>query len=113
MSAKPFRHSDRGESLSSCEKFGPGERITIEFPVVEQTITYTVPDGIYVTKASAELDELPRTRYTCHFKGNTLIDISPRDTDALYPLYRRDHYKANKAPTKQVTRYVSPYVISW
>ncbi len=24
MSAKPFRHSDRGESLSSCEKFGAG-----------------------------------------------------------------------------------------
>ena len=24
MSVKPFRHSDRGESLSSCEKFGAG-----------------------------------------------------------------------------------------
>ena len=92
---------------------GPGERVTIEFAMVEETVGYTVPDGVFVAKASAELDELPRTRYTCHFKGNTLVDITPRVTDTVYPLYRRDHYRGDKAPLKQVTRYVSPHHISW
>jgi len=65
------------------------------------------------------------TTYTCHFKGNTLIGISPRpeefsltrissddggftelNKEMAYPLYQREHLKGNKAPTKEVTRYV-------
>jgi hypothetical protein len=92
---------------------GPGERITIEFPVAEETVEYTVPDGTYARKESAGDDELPRTRYTCRFRGSTLVDISPRDNDGTFPIYRRDHYRSGKAPVKEIVRYVSPYTIAW
>ena len=72
--------------------------ITIEFPLVVTTETYRLGD----------------TRYTCDFKGNTLIDVSPRDQrPTVYPIYVRDHYKADQAPMKTVERYVSQLVIRW
>jgi hypothetical protein len=51
--------------------------------------------------------------YTLRFKGNTLVDISPRDENVKYPLYLREKYFADKAPMKQVTRYIAPYSIKW
>ena len=51
--------------------------------------------------------------FTCHFKGNTLIDISPRDTGLGYPLYERDHFKKDKAPVKKVKRYVTSRLIKY
>ena len=91
------------------------EVITIEFPMVETVERYTEPTY--------------ETQYTCHFKGNTLVDISPRakitgihedvpQDDGLrtqirraYPIYQRDHYKGDTAPTVKRVRYVSPVVI--
>ena len=102
--------------------------LTLEFPMVEETVEYTVadgecsnplPEGVHWV-ADPGPYELPRTRYTCYFKGNTLVDITPRQERRWlrlgkhpYPIYPRDHYKANKAPMKKVTRYVAPYTISW
>jgi len=88
--------------------------VTIEFPMVETTERWTEP-----TYA---------TTYTCQFKGNTLVDISPRasipawatvgqddgviaQVIKVYPIYEREHYKANKAPMKKTARYVSPVII--
>ena len=45
--------------------------------------------------------------------GNTLVAISPRDQGPGYPLYLRDHLKAQCAPTKKVTRYVPPVLVKW
>ena len=87
--------------------------ITIEFPMVEHTIAYTVPDGELVMAPEGGSAEMSRTRYTCHFKGNTLVDISPRDESSPYGLYRRDHYKGSRAPMKSVVRYVPPRTIVW
>ena len=87
--------------------------INVEFPVVEQRVEYTVPDGEYVPQERGGQGELARTRYTCYFKGNTLVDIDPRDQSPGYPLYRRDAYKATTAPIRHMIRYVSPYTISW
>ena len=89
----------------------PHDTITITFPMVETTEKHT--------------ERTYNTTYTCRFKGNTLIDISPRpeefslkrissddgaftelNKEMAYPLYQRAHLKANKAPTKEVTRYV-------
>ena len=89
----------------------PQDTITITFPMVETTERHT--------------ERTYGTTYTCRFKGNTLIDISPRpeefslkrissddgvftelNKEMAYPLYQRDHLKGNKAPTKEVTRYV-------
>ena len=66
--------------------------------------------------------------YTCEFKGNTLVDISPRpvrpawpkmnsdDGEAFpvnrgYPIYERAFYRADKAPIKKVERYIAPTII--
>ena len=95
--------------------------VTVEFPMVEETVEYTVPVGVYVPKEPPNRDELSRTRYTCHFRGSTLVDISPRDgrrwltapDEQPYPIYERDHYKGNRAPMKKVTRYVAPHTVPW
>ena len=102
-----------GNRLVFCE-LSPGDVITIAFPMVETIESYT----------EATYD---RT-YRCHFKGNTLIDISPRATRPAwnmmgddagnmltinkgYPLYRRDFYKRDRAPMKKARRFVSENII--
>jgi len=94
--------------------------ITIEFPMVETTEKYTLPP-FNRWKESIE--------FTCYFKGNTLVDILPREEISWraaydgypniqypipgYPIYQREHYKRGKAPMKRVERYVSPAIIEW
>ena len=89
----------------------PHDTATLTFPMVETTEKHT--------------ERTYSTTYICRFKGNTLIDISPRpeefslkrissddgaftplNKEMAYPLYQRESLKANKAPTKEVTRYV-------
>ncbi len=55
------------------------------------------------------------TVYECTFRGNTLVDISPRDDSPTnYPLYLRDHLKrAGPAPMKTVTRFAAEPLIRW
>ena len=111
----------------------PGKTLTIEFPVTETTETYQVgwegiqiPGWMEISRPLAS-DQPPQpyeyvvstgqrkpstlTTFTCHFKGNTLIDITPRELGLGYPLYRRDHYKQGKAPMLKVTRYVTSKLI--
>jgi hypothetical protein len=62
-------------------------------------------------------------KYACQSKGNTLVDITPRGERPVlirvgsedgtiaevkegYPIFMRDHMKADKAPMSKVTRYV-------
>jgi hypothetical protein len=80
----------------------PLDVITLRFPVGEATARYTV---------NAQTDHA-RT-YTCTFRGSTLVDISPRDTSPTsYPLYLRDHLRADQAPMKHVTRFVADRVVA-
>ena len=91
------------------EGLRPSAVVRVEFPVVESTETFTLPSY--------------ERQVTCDFRGNTLVDISPRkdgpdlikmasDDGGLfevkkgYPIYLRDHLKADKAPLKTVERYV-------
>ena len=88
--------------------------VRVEFPVVESTETFTLPSY--------------GRQVTCDFKGNTLVDMSPRkdgpdlvkmasDDGGLfevrkgYPIYLRDHYQADRAPLKTVERYVAPKLV--
>ena len=91
----------------------PGDRISIRFPTVEATESHTIPDYGHT--------------YTCRFRGNTLVDISPRPERAWaeigqddgikspvakgYPIYLRDHYREDGASMKETTRYVSPVLV--
>lgn len=86
------------------------EIVTLEFPMVETTETYTLPTY--------------PDQYTLRLKGNTVTDLSPRparpaiikmssddghvfEVNKGYPMYLRDHYKSDKAPVKTVELYVA------
>ena len=60
--------------------------ITNKFPIEETTEKYTV--GAY--PHNWELIDAPQKEYMCHFKGNTLVDITPRSKAIGYPLYLRN-----------------------
>ena len=53
------------------------------------------------------------TRYTCLFRGNTLINISLRDEGTGYALYQRDFLRRPKAPMQVVERYIAPVLPRW
>jgi hypothetical protein len=74
----------------------PGSVIRIEFPV----------------PTAAEKHTVLGTEYTLTFRGSTLVDITPRDTTpGRYRYYLRDCYKADKAPVKNIERFVSERII--
>ena len=92
----------------------PNDVVTIRFPMAERLERHTA-----VSYGRA---------YTCRFKGNTMVDISPRPerpawthmgsddgnqfpVNVGYPIYLRDSYRTNEAPTKTVERYVAPTII--
>jgi hypothetical protein len=41
------------------------------------------------------------------------VYVSPREHTGGNPLYVRDKMRANKAPMKKATRYVSPLLVNW
>ncbi|MCX6030529.1 MAG: hypothetical protein NT169_14680 [Chloroflexi bacterium] len=96
------------------ENLTPGDALTIEFPVVETTEQWTVPD---LTKWAKE--ETTSRVHTCRFRGNTLVSISPPlvpdpSVQPGLPLYsRRGTLDGDQAPTRKVQRYVSPVVFRW
>jgi hypothetical protein len=86
------------------------DTLTLLFPVEEHTEQYTYHPGIF--------GGLPDVReggliYTLKFRGNTLVDVTPREDRGFYPIYQRDHYKQTAAPMREVTRYVAPKLIKW
>jgi hypothetical protein len=97
----------------------PKDTVTITFPVVETTEAYTLKwkqtefwkESTNPGSAWTPLD--PPAKYTCRFRGNTLVDIAPRDAGLGYPLYQRGALKSGAAPMKTVTRYLAPTLVSW
>ena len=93
--------------------------VAIEFPMAESTETYCngwegvgLPGHTECTlhpgmpgKLWEPPDEL--TRYTFRLRGNTVVDVSPREEGLGYPVYLRDHYKSDTAPMKAVKRYIT------
>lgn len=75
----------------------PGDVIELGFPVKEWRVVRT-----------AHVRTPEETVYTIDFRGNTVVEISPRnDSPAVYPMYERDHLKAGgKAPVARVDRMV-------
>jgi hypothetical protein len=73
------------------------EDLRLEFPVLEQTSKYTIND----------------IQYTVSFRGSTVIDIAPRDTNParIYPFFQRERFRANKAPMLMVKRFVPDRII--
>ena len=81
------------------QNLNSGDVLVLDFPVKEWTVRRTMPFD---------------REYTLHFKGNTLVDISPRDRNPTgYPVYLRDHFMNAAAPMKKVDQYVSPVILNF
>jgi hypothetical protein len=82
----------------------PGDAVTLQFPIQEQIIRRT---------AHAKTPE--EAIYQITFRGNTVSDISPRDTNPMMlSLYKRDLFRSGReTPLKTVTRRISPIVARW
>ena len=87
----------------------PGDTLQLDFPVAEETVRLTA-----LTDTDKE-SKNPYTTYEITFRGNTVVDISPRkESPDVYPIYLRDHMKKDKAPMKTKTRFVSEQpVFNW
>lgn len=122
-----------------------GDVIRIEFPIVETTESYTLkwrPSERWLEVANPGYEwkpDSPADRYTLHLRGNTVVDVTPRErldhkphtgaetqdimnvvgavqhpaTGGCLPLYERTAYRQPKAPIRTVTRYVSPVTVNW
>jgi hypothetical protein len=96
----------------------PKAEITITFAVVEsaETLTLMWKQNEYwkeCTEPAHDWSNPNPTVFTCTFRGNTLVDISPRDQGRGLPLYLRDNLKATRAPMKKVDRYIPPVTLKW
>ncbi len=87
------------------DELKPSDQITLQFPVVEETIRYTA-------LARAWRSE---TKYACSFRGNTLVEISPRDeSPGTYPIYQRNHLrKGGATPMKTIQRFSCTPLVRW
>ncbi len=90
-----------------------GDVTTITFPMVTTTEKYSLK---WRQTEFWQECSLPHrswsndhpTVYTMTFKGNTLVDVSPRDGGKGIPLYRRDALRTRtEAPMKTVRRFVA------
>ena len=91
-----------------------GDGIKIAFPVVTTTEEYSLKWKISefwkeVSDPGENWSNPAPIDYTMTFKGNTLVDVTPRDTKSKgIPLYQRDAMRdGTTAPLKTVTRFVS------
>ena len=90
-----------------------GDVITITFPMVTTTEKYSLKwrQTEFWQECSLPYRSWSNdhpTVYATTFKGNTLVDVSPRDGGKGIPLYRRDALRSGtKAPVKTVTRFVA------
>lgn len=77
----------------------PKDVIILDFPIVGRTAKYTMA-----------FDRI----CTFQFKGDTVVDVSPRDTNPTgYPVYLRDHYQQTQAPLKKVEQCVAPVMLNF
>jgi hypothetical protein len=95
------------------ESIHPGDTVTITFPMVTSREKYTLKWKITdwwkeVTDPGPTWTNPHPITYTMTFKGNTLVDVSPRDAGPGIPLYQRNAQRdGTAAPMKTVTRFVT------
>ncbi len=88
------------------QPLNPGDTVTIQFPVAEWVEKWTV--------SNLGWPGSEKTVHTCRFRANTLVEMTPPLMPGS-PLYqqRPDKFKAQVAPRKKVTRFVTPLVLKW
>ena len=84
-----------------------GDRILITFPMTERSERFSIKwpqDAFWTQSTKPGVDP---TIYLMTFRGNTLVDIFPRNMEQGYPLYQRDSLRSTITPMKNVTRYIA------
>jgi len=95
------------------------DEVVITFPVNESVETYTLKwkqteFWKESTNPGSSWEPLKEpAKYRCVSRGNTLVDISPRDEELGLPLYRRDNMKTTATPTHNVTRFIPMIIPKW
>jgi len=99
----------------------PKDEIAVTFPMVTSVEKYTqkwrndqfwweVTDHPVDYDPNADWSNPNPITYTMTFKGNTLVDVSPRDPGKGLPLYQRNAERdGTAAPMKTVQRFVADY----
>lgn len=102
-------------NYAGIDGLNPKDEIVFTFPMNEETVDYTLTTKQIWTSDPREEKNPPDSTvtFTCTFRGNTLVDYSPRHDGRWYLTYKRDNYKKDKAPMKEVTHYVAPDIIDW
>ena len=96
-----------------------GDRIEITFPVEETEETYSLlwkeedmwPESTYL--GAQWTPPTPPQRYTFRFRGNTVVDVTPRSRLPGMPLYVRETLKGDRAPKVERERFVPSRHIAW
>jgi hypothetical protein len=116
VAASINRQAAPGEWIGNCLTFArisPGDEITITFPMVTATEKYTLKwkhtdHWMESTDPGRRWSNPNPTVYTMTFKGNTLVDVMPREEGPGYPLYQRAGQRdSTAAPTKVLRRFVA------
>jgi hypothetical protein len=106
-------------SYTVFDSLQPKDEVVLTFPMVESSESYTLKwkqTEFWKESTNPGASWVPLTepaRYTCRFRGNTLIDISPRDEGLGLPLYRREALQSTVTPMRKVTRFVAATVPKW
>jgi len=103
-SGSPFVKATRGGNAAMLVwegrsvRVGPvatGDVVTVTFPIFTRTVK----------------ENISSTEYTMEIRGNTVVSMTPGGQNG--PLYRREHMKADKAPTTKVKRFVTAQPLLW
>jgi hypothetical protein len=91
--------------------------IAVQFPMEERTTVAPPLEGT----SDGGAGPAHGVPYTIHFKGNTVLDIQPRfdawnkgkGPENVVQTYKRDYFKADKAPLTRKKLYVADEIIPW
>jgi hypothetical protein len=80
-----------------CQGLRDGDEVVLEFPMAEQTSTYSL-DG---------------HAYRCRFRGQTLLEITRHCDPPSYPMFAGRGGMNGAAPLRTVSRYVPERTLAW
>lgn len=80
-----------------CQGLTRDCEVEVEFPVREETVSFATGG----------------TTYQCRFRGNDLVEISPRGGGPSYPMYVDRGSAGPGTPMRTLTRYVTDTILPW
>lgn len=89
---KQSRHFWKLGNYAILEGLKPQDEVVFTFPMKEETVIYTRQQVARDDRKQKDPARIS-TRVTCYFRGNTLVDLSPRPDERWYPIYQRDRYR--------------------